>query len=209
MTRLTANGRSTRIAVGIPKLGLRGVVMDHSSHSGECRLVDCGYLHHQDEVRSDCGRFRELSRRYLLERAAKGAATGALALLAGGIGLPVAAWTQTALTPDQALKELADGNARFVAGRSTHFAEDVEILKQKTVEKQEPFAAVLSCIDSRVPVELVFDQSIGQLLVARVAGNIATAEIIASLEYGVAVLGTAAIIVVGHRNCGAVKAAIA
>jgi carbonic anhydrase len=138
-----------------------------------------------------------------------GAATGALVMAAGGIGLPVSARAQTALTPDEALKELADGNARFIAGRSAHFAEDVEILKQKTVEKQEPFAAILSCIDSRVPVELVFDLSIGEALVARVAGNIATAEIIASLEYGVAVLGAAAIIVLGHRNCGAVKAAIA
>jgi carbonic anhydrase len=130
-------------------------------------------------------------------------------MAASGMVLPVAVQAQTTLTPDQALKELADGNARFVAGQPAHFAQDVEILKQKTVDKQEPYAAVLSCIDSRVPVELVFDQSIGHILAARVAGNIATAEIIASLEYGVAVLGTTAIIVLGHGNCGAVKAAIA
>ena len=65
---------------------------------------------------------------------------------------------------------------------------------------------MLSCADSRVPVELVFDQSIGHLFVVRVAGNIATSEIIASLEYGAAVLGTKAILVLGHGNCGAVKA---
>jgi len=82
------------------------------------------------------------------------------------------------------------------------------MLKTKTVESQEPFAAVLSCADSRVPVELIFDQSIGHLFVARVAGNIATSAMIASLEYGVAVLGTKAIMVLGHANCGAVKASI-
>ncbi|MGA7237910.1 MAG: carbonic anhydrase [Bryobacteraceae bacterium] len=81
-------------------------------------------------------------------------------------------------------------------------------MKQNTAEKQEPFAAVLSCADSRVPVEIVFDQTIGHIFVARVAGNVLTPEIIASLEYGVAVLGVSAILVMGHANCGAVKAAI-
>jgi carbonic anhydrase len=90
----------------------------------------------------------------------------------------------------------------------TSFEDDFAILKAKTVEKQEPFAAVLSCADSRVPVELLFDQSIGHIFVTRVAGNIATSEMIASLEYGVAVLGTKAIMVLGHANCGAVQASI-
>jgi carbonic anhydrase len=115
---------------------------------------------------------------------------------------------QTLLSPDAALQQLVDGNARFTEGRMTSFNEDLGILKAKTVEKQEPFAAVLSCADSRVPVELIFDQSIGHLFVTRVAGNIATSELIASLEYGVAVLGTKAIVVLGHANCGAVKASI-
>src|SRR5665213_2474424 len=76
------------------------------------------------------------------------------------------------------------------------------------VEKQEPFAAILACADSRLPVELIFDQSIGHLFVARVAGNMMTPEIIGSLEYGVAVLGTKAILVMGHGKCGAVSAAM-
>ena len=76
------------------------------------------------------------------------------------------------------------------------------------MEKQEPFAAVLSCADSRVPVEVVFDQTIGQLFVTRVAGNMVTAEIMASLEYAVAILGTHTILVMGHSRCGAVTAAI-
>jgi len=89
------------------------------------------------------------------------------------------------------------------------FDEDLAELKQNTAEKQEPFAAVLSCADSRVPVELIFDQSIGHLFVARVAGNVASSDIIATLEYGAVVLGTKAIMVMGHGNCGAVTAAIA
>src|ERR1700758_1841749 len=115
---------------------------------------------------------------------------------------------QTTLSPEAALQQLIDGNRRFAEGRLTSFAEDLEILKAKTVDKQEPFAAVLSCADSRVPVELIFDQSIGEIFVTRVAGNIATSAMIASLEYGVAVLGTKAIMVLGHANCGAVKASI-
>src|ERR1700761_6193022 len=112
-------------------------------------------------------------------------------------------------TPDAALQRLMEGNKRFAADQLLSFAEDLKILKANTVDKQEPFAAVLSCADSRVPVELVFDQSIGQLFVTRVAGNLATPEIIASLEYGAAVLGTKTILVLGHSSCGAVKAAIA
>jgi carbonic anhydrase len=111
-------------------------------------------------------------------------------------------------TPDTALAELLAGNRRFVANQPAAPALDVRILRQRTIEKQEPFAAVLGCADSRVPVELVFDQSIGSIFVARVAGNIVTSEIIASLEYAVAVLGIRALLVLGHSNCGALKAAM-
>lgn len=121
---------------------------------------------------------------------------------------PRAASAQSTLPPDEALARLQAGNARFVTQHMNSFAEDLAMLKQNTVTKQEPFAAILSCADSRVPVELIFDQSIGQLFVTRVAGNVATPEIIASLEYGAAVLGVRAIMVLGHAGCGAVKAAI-
>jgi carbonic anhydrase len=116
---------------------------------------------------------------------------------------------QSALTGEAAMRELLAGNERFMAGKLTSFPEDLQILKEKTVMKQEPFAAVLSCADSRVPVEIIFDQSIGHLFVLRVAGNMVTPEIIASLEYGVAVLGVKAILVMGHSNCGAISASIA
>jgi carbonic anhydrase len=112
-------------------------------------------------------------------------------------------------TPDAALNLLVQGNQRFVAQNLTSFKEDLDILRSHSEEHQEPFAAVLSCADSRVPVELLFDQSIGHLFVVRVAGNIATPDTIASLEYGAAVLGIKAILVLGHTNCGAVKATIA
>jgi carbonic anhydrase len=133
-------------------------------------------------------------------------AAGTAAL--SGLGWEPRSLAQTTLSPEAALQQLIDGNRRFAEGRLTSFAEDLDILKAKTVDKQEPFAAVLSCADSRVPVEVIFDQSIGHVFVTRVAGNIATSAIIASLEYGVAVLGTKAIMVLGHANCGAVKASI-
>jgi carbonic anhydrase len=112
-------------------------------------------------------------------------------------------------TPERALSLLAEGNQRFVAQSLVSFKEDLDILKAHSAEHQEPFAAVLSCADSRVPVELVFDQSIGHLFVVRVAGNVATSDTIASLEYGAAVLGVKVILALGHTNCGAVKATIA
>lgn len=115
---------------------------------------------------------------------------------------------QTGPSPEAALEVLLDGNKRFVERHMESFDEDLALLRQRTVAKQAPFAAVLSCADSRVPVELVFDQTIGHIFVTRVAGNLATPEIIASLEYGAAVLGTKAILVLGHAHCGAVKAAI-
>ena len=144
------------------------------------------------------------SRRVFFREIAAGAAAAGFA----GLSLELTASAQTTLSPDAALQQLIDGNRRFAEGHMTSFDEDLSVLKAKTAEKQEPFAAVLSCADSRVPVELMFDQSIGHLFVARVAGNIATSAMIASLEYGVAVLGTKAIIVLGHANCGAVEASI-
>src|SRR6202522_2430786 len=112
-------------------------------------------------------------------------------------------------TPDRALNLLVQGNQRYVAQKLVSFQEDLDILKADSEEHQEPFAAVLSCADSRVPVELVFDQSIGHVFVVRVAGNVSTPDTIASLEYGAAVLGVKAILALGHTNCGAVKATIA
>ena len=149
----------------------------------------------------------ELSRRRLLQM---GLTAAGACVLTGGLELafPLPVQAQSKLTPDAALAELMAGNKRFTSGRMTSHEHDLAMLREHTEEKQEPFAAVLSCADSRVPVELVFDQSIGHLFVTRVAGNIITPEIIGSLEYGAAVLGTKVIMVIGHSHCGAVKATI-
>ena len=150
---------------------------------------------------------RDHKRREFLKLAAFSLA-GLTTTGARGLGQAQREPIQRPETPERALSLLVDGNQRFVAQNLVSFREDLDILKAHSEEHQEPFAAVLSCADSRVPVEFVFDQSIGQLFVTRVAGNIVTPEIIASLEYGAAVLGTKVILVMGHSNCGAVKAAI-
>ncbi len=133
-----------------------------------------------------------------------GAAVAGMFPITGASAAPIG----PKVDPAEALRRLVAGNARFMSGKLESFDEDLEELRRGTVGKQEPFAAVLSCADSRVPVELIFDQSIGRLFVTRVAGNIASTDIIASLEYGAAVLGVATIVVLAHEGCGAVKAAI-
>jgi carbonic anhydrase len=111
------------------------------------------------------------------------------------------------ITPDQALAQLMEGNQRFVSRRRTNPHQDFARLTE-VAAGQAPFAAILSCADSRVVPEIAFDQGIGDLFVVRVAGNIAITEDIASEEYGVGVLGAPLLMVLGHERCGAVKAAI-
>ena len=147
-------------------------------------------------------------RRHFLQLSVGGAVMSWAAWIGAELIFPQRSLAQSVLSPDDALSEMMAGNKRFASGNMTSHEHDLAILKQNTIEKQEPFAAVLSCADSRVPVELVFDQSIGHIFVTRVAGNVITPEIIASLEYGAAVLGTKLILVMGHANCGAVKATI-
>lgn len=174
--------------------------------NAEQQLCSCrGALGHPASC--DHGTF-QLSRRRVLGGTIATAA-GVLAAPLTNIATPPKAFAQSTLSPEAALTALMDGNKRFVDGRLTFYEEDLAMLKQKTAEKQEPFASVLACADSRVPVELLFDQSIGHVFVNRVAGNIATSEIIASIEYGVAVLGTRVLMVLGHAACGAVEASIA
>lgn len=145
---------------------------------------------------------KKIARRTLVGQACSG-------LLVSAISRDVKAYADTfkmPATPKEAMTILTQGNGRFQAKQLTSLQEDLQILRTNTVEEQKPFAAILSCADSRVPVELVFDQTIGHLFVVRVAGNLATPATIASLEYGAAVLGVKVMLVIGHRNCGAVKA---
>jgi carbonic anhydrase len=154
------------------------------------------------------GHHTNAARRQFLHTIFSSAVIGVAAQAGIELAAPEKLSAQTNLTPDAAWQELIAGNQRFAANQLTSVEHDLMILKERTVAKQEPFAAVLSCADSRVPVELIFDQTIGHIFVTRVAGNIVTPEIIASLEYGVAVLGVKALLVLGHSNCGAVKAAM-
>ena len=184
-----------------------------SSHdSSDRHIADChcqGPAEAREPDGSRDSSARRLSRRGLLRATVAGAAAGVLAGTGlGGVLVPRAAADETALTPEAALQMLMDGNERFIARELNFLHEDLAILQANTVEQQVPFASVLSCADSRVPVELLFDQSIGHVFVNRVAGNIATAEIIASIEFGVAVLGTRVLMVLGHSGCGAVSASI-
>ena len=175
------------------------------------RQPESSHVHDGADACAACGcqgETVEASRRGFFRSAIAGTAIGLLAGAAVGLGGATKAQAQSQMSPDEALQALMDGNQRYMSGQLKSFSEDLDMLKQHTAEKQEPFAAVLSCADSRVPVELVFDQSIGQIFVTRVAGNVITPEITASLEYGVAVLGTKVILVLGHGNCGAAKAAI-
>ena len=110
-------------------------------------------------------------------------------------------------TPDEVLEALIEGNQRFVNNRPTAPNQDYVRLKEVSTE-QKPLVSILSCADSRVPVEIVFDRGIGDMFVVRDAGNIATPEEIGSLEYGTAILGSKVLMVLGHEKCGAVKAAL-
>ena len=111
-------------------------------------------------------------------------------------------------TPDAALARLVAGNKRFVNGRARDPRRG-SVRRVQVAQGQKPFAAILTCADSRVPPELVFDQGFGDLFVVRIAGNTAADPIIVgSLEYGVEVLGCVLVFVLGHSDCGAVKSAI-
>lgn len=113
---------------------------------------------------------------------------------------------QEALTPEAALEDLLAGNERYVSGELTMHNLPEQI--SATTQGQYPKAVVLACIDSRVPVEYIFDQGIGDIFVARVAGNIEDETLLGSMEYGVGVAGSKLLMVLGHQNCGAVKSAI-
>ena len=113
---------------------------------------------------------------------------------------------QKSLTPDMVIQSLKDGNKRYTNNDLT--ARDHSAMVRSASTGQYPKAVILSCLDSRVPVEDVFDKGIGDLFVARVAGNFANEDILGSMEFGCKVSGAKLILVLGHESCGAIKAAI-
>ncbi|MBF0308698.1 MAG: carbonic anhydrase [Magnetococcales bacterium] len=151
----------------------------------------------------ECG----LTRRGVLTGLAAGSVVAALPVLAGardpGHVPPV-----SAVTAEQALQRLKEGNARFVSGKSMHPNTSLARLQETVKDGQHPFVSVLSCADSRVPVELIFDQGVGDLFVIRVAGNVSDIDEIGTIEYGTGHLGTPLVLVLGHTKCGAVTAVV-
>ena len=112
---------------------------------------------------------------------------------------------QAEITPAKALEMLKQGNERFVSGEAVE--RDFLAQVKQTSEGQFPFAAIVSCLDSRIPPAIVFDQGIGDLFVARVAGNFVNDDILGSLEFATKLAGAKTIVVMGHTECGAVKGA--
>src|SRR5215471_13772034 len=119
---------------------------------------------------------------------------------------PLTKESQMAMTPQQAVAELKAGNERFVSGHPR--ARDPLADVKATASGQYPFAVVLSCLDSRQPIELVLDQGVGDIFSARVAGNVLNDDVLGSMEFGCKAAGAKLIAVIGHSNCGAVKGAI-
>jgi carbonic anhydrase len=113
--------------------------------------------------------------------------------------------TQAAITPDSAIALLKEGNHRFVENKNA----DRDLLEQvsDTASGQYPFATILSCIDSRVSAELIFDQGVGDIFSARVAGNIVNEDLLGSIEFACKLAGTKVVVILGHTACGAVKGA--
>lgn len=121
------------------------------------------------------------------------------------VSTTVSAEAQAAMTPSAVFADLRAGNERFVAGDLTRF--DYAAQVKATSKGQYPKAVVLSCLDSRVPVETVFDQGIGDLFVGRVAGNFENVDMLGSFEFATAAAGSKLVVVLGHTACGAVKGA--
>jgi carbonic anhydrase len=112
------------------------------------------------------------------------------------------------MTPDAALKELAEGNARYVANKMTAGKRADAARRAELAGKQAPYAIVLSCSDSRVPPEIIFDKGLGELFVVRVAGNVPDPVVLGSVEYAAEHLQSPLVVVLGHERCGAVTATV-
>ena len=146
--------------------------------------------------------------KYMTRRAL--GALGAGALAGGAIGATADGGPGGLQLPKEAataLNRLREGLDRFIKGSSKHAHADIN-WRPQLVNSQKPFATILGCCDSRVPVELLFDQGFGDLFVIRVAGNVVAPDVIGSIDYAVDHLGTPLVLVLGHSNCGAVTAAL-
>lgn len=128
-------------------------------------------------------------------------------ILCSGFGRAIAG-APAAMSADEALALLKEGNGRYVSSQTQHPNQGIKRRISTATKGQQPFAAILSCSDSRVPVEVLFDRGVGDIFVIRVAGNVANTDETGSIEYAVDHLGTPVFIVLGHTNCGAVSAVV-
>jgi carbonic anhydrase len=144
-----------------------------------------------------------IDRRSLLKLGGTTLAAAAL----GNLWQPTAQAAATSLSPDEVLRQLLDGNQRFISETPNH-PHDSSKRRHSTAEAQHPIATILSCADSRVPAELLFDVGLGDVFNVRVAGNVINPEVIGSLEYAVELLNTPLLMILGHERCGAVTAAV-
>ncbi|MFD4241035.1 carbonic anhydrase [Streptomyces sp. NPDC058525] len=154
-------------------------------------------------------RHAPFGRRRLVRAGLAGAVAVAAGLMADSPSTATRTASNTARpgTPESALRELAAGNARWRTFHERH-PDQTRAVRQTLISGQHPFAAVLGCVDSRVPPELVFDQGLGDLLTVRSAGPVLDEAVLASITYGVLELGIPLVVVLGHQSCGAVTAAV-
>jgi carbonic anhydrase len=123
------------------------------------------------------------------------------------LAIPALAGEKSAITADQAIKKLQDGNQRYVQAKFQNAGKAAK-RRAEVAKGQKPFAVVVGCSDSRVPPEVIFDQGLGDLFIIRLAGNIVDDAALGSIEYAVDHLGAPLIVVLGHERCGAVTAAV-
>ena len=130
------------------------------------------------------------------------------AALAATVGIAFASSGGAGVSADEALQRLLDGNKRFVESKMNASTMCDAPAREKLAKGQQPYAIILSCSDSRVPPELIFDKALGEIFVVRVAGNVADPIVLGSIEYAAEHLGSPLIMVLGHERCGAVTASV-
>jgi len=123
-------------------------------------------------------------------------------------GMALASSEGPAISPDEALQKLMDGNKNYAASKLTNASRSDAASRKALANSQKPYAIILSCSDSRVPPEIIFDKGLGEIFVVRVAGNVPDPVVLGSIEYAAEHLGTSLIMVLGHERCGAVKATV-
>ncbi len=135
--------------------------------------------------------------------------TASLVLAISAIGaLALASSTAPGVTADEALQKLIEGNKRYIESKMNACTETTTAAREKLATGQKPYAIILSCSDSRVPPEIIFDKSLGEVFVVRVAGNVPDPVVLGSIEYAAEHLGSPLVMVLGHERCGAVTASV-